>query len=48
MESPEYEKILDKFDMTSEYKNSADYEKYARELWEEEKLVVEALNLKKK
>jgi tripartite-type tricarboxylate transporter receptor subunit TctC len=48
MESPEYQKILDQYDMTSEYMNSADYEKYARELWEEEKMIVQQLDLKMK
>lgn len=48
MESPEYQKILDQYDMIFDYKNSADYEKYAKELWEEEKVIVEKLNLKEK
>ena len=48
MESPEYQKILDQYDMISFYKNSADYEKFAKELWEEEKEIVEKLDLKKK
>ena len=48
MDSPEYQKILDQFDMISFYKNSADYEKFAKELWEEEKIIVEKLDLKEK
>jgi len=48
MDSPAYQKILDQYDMISVYKNSADYEKFAKELWEEEKLIVEKLNLKEK
>lgn len=48
MESPEYQKILDQYDMISVYKNSADYEKFTKELWEEEKEIVEKLDLKQK
>ena len=48
VEDPEYQKILEKFDMVALYKSSEDYAKFARELWEEEKLIVEKLNLKEK
>jgi tripartite-type tricarboxylate transporter receptor subunit TctC len=48
MDSPAYQKILDQYDMISVYKNTADYEKFAKELWEEEKLIVEKLDLKEK
>ena len=48
MESPEYQKILDQYDMISFYKNSEDYAKFAKELWEEEREIVEKLDLKQK
>ena len=48
MEDPAYQKMLDKYDMLVVYKNTADYEKYVRELCNEEQATVERLGLKKK
>jgi tripartite-type tricarboxylate transporter receptor subunit TctC len=48
MDSPEYQKVLDQFDMIPFYKNSADYVEYAKELWNQEKEIVEKLDLKQK
>ncbi len=48
MEDPAYQKILDKYDMMVLYKNSADYTKYAKETYEQERITVEKLGLKKK
>ena len=48
MEHPDYQKTLEKFDMVPLYKNSEEYAKFAKELWEEEKIIVEKLNLKQK
>jgi len=48
MEDAAYVKALDQFDMVPIYKNSEDYAKFARELWEEEKMIVEQLDLKQK
>ena len=48
MEDPAYQKALDQFDQVLLYKNSEDYAKFARQLWEEEKMIVEKLNLKEK
>jgi tripartite-type tricarboxylate transporter receptor subunit TctC len=47
MEDPAFLKILEKLDMESFYKNSEDYAKYVKELYEEEKENVEKLGLKK-
>ena len=46
MESPAYQKILTQHDMVPLYKNSEDYTKYAKEIWAEEKELVETLGLK--
>jgi len=48
MEDPAYVKALEQFDMVPLYKNSEEYAKFAKELWEEEKMIVEKLNLKEK
>jgi len=48
MESPAFQNILARFDMETFYKNSADYMKFAKELYEEERQNVESLGLKKK
>ncbi len=48
MEDPAYQKALDQFDQVLLYKNSEDYAKFARQLWEEEKMIVEKLNLREK
>jgi tripartite-type tricarboxylate transporter receptor subunit TctC len=46
-EDPAFRKISDKFEMEPFYKNSEEYTKYARELFDEGKEIVEALGLKK-
>jgi tripartite-type tricarboxylate transporter receptor subunit TctC len=48
MEDAAYLKILDRFDMEPFYKNTEDYLKYVKELYEEERENVEKLGLKKK
>jgi len=48
METEAFQKILAKFDMEPFYKNSEDYTKFVKELYEEEKQNVENLGLKKK
>ena len=48
MEDPAYLKVLERFDMEPFYKNTEDYVKYARELYEEERENVEKLGLKSK
>jgi tripartite-type tricarboxylate transporter receptor subunit TctC len=47
LEDPETQKILEKLDMLYAYKNTEDYVKQVKELYEEEKLLVEKLGLKK-
>jgi tripartite-type tricarboxylate transporter receptor subunit TctC len=47
MEDPAFRKISDKFEMEAFYKNSEEYTKYAKELFDEGKEIVEALGLKK-
>ena len=46
MEDPAYVKGLDQFDMVPLYKSSEEYAKFAEGLWEEERMIVEKLNLK--
>jgi tripartite-type tricarboxylate transporter receptor subunit TctC len=48
LDDPETLKILDKLDMVYAYKNTEEYVKEVRELFEEEKELVEMLGLKKK
>jgi tripartite-type tricarboxylate transporter receptor subunit TctC len=48
LEDPAYRKILDKFDMETDYMNTADYVKHVKESCEDEKEMVEKLGLKKK
>ena len=48
METEAFQKILAKFDMEPFYKNSEDYTKFVKELYEEERENVENLGLKKK
>ena len=48
MDDPAFQKIYDKYDIESFYLNSEDYTKYARELSEEEREMVELVGLKKK
>jgi tripartite-type tricarboxylate transporter receptor subunit TctC len=47
MEAPAFQKISDKFEMEPFYKNSEEYTKYAKELFDEGKEIVETLGLKK-
>jgi tripartite-type tricarboxylate transporter receptor subunit TctC len=47
MEDPAYLKVLEKFDMEPYYLNSADYTKFVKEQYEEEKVILEKLGLKK-
>ncbi len=47
MDEPSFKKILDDFYMVPFYKNSEDYTKFARELYQEEKENAEVLGLKK-
>jgi tripartite-type tricarboxylate transporter receptor subunit TctC len=48
LESPAYQKMLAEENMPTIYKNSEDYAKFAKEIWAEEKEVVEMLGLKPK
>lgn len=48
MEEPAYLKTLERLDMEPFYKNTEDYTKYAREQFEEARVVVEQLGLAKK
>jgi tripartite-type tricarboxylate transporter receptor subunit TctC len=48
MEDPAYLATLDKFDMEPFYKNSEEYAKFAKELTEESRVLVEKLGLAKK
>jgi tripartite-type tricarboxylate transporter receptor subunit TctC len=48
LEDPNYLATLERFDMEPFYKNSEDYAKYAKELTEESKALVEKLGLAKK
>jgi tripartite-type tricarboxylate transporter receptor subunit TctC len=47
LEDPETLKILEKLDMLYAYKNTEDYVKQVKELFEEERILVEKLGLKK-
>jgi len=48
MDSPAFQKIYDKYDIEPFYLNSTDYVKYAQQLYEEEREMVEMVGLKKK
>ncbi len=48
MEEPAYLKTLERLDMEPFYKNTEDYTKYAREQFEEARVIVEQLGLAKK
>jgi tripartite-type tricarboxylate transporter receptor subunit TctC len=48
MYDPAYQKSLDKFDQLLMYKNSEEYADFAKILYEQEKMVVERLDLKQK
>jgi tripartite-type tricarboxylate transporter receptor subunit TctC len=47
LEDPTFQKTSDKFEMEPFYKNSEEYTKYAKELFDEGKEIVETLGLKK-
>jgi tripartite-type tricarboxylate transporter receptor subunit TctC len=47
LDDPETQKILEKLDMLYAYKNTDDYVKQVKELFEEERILVEKLGLKK-
>ena len=46
MDDPAYQKVLERLDQDNVYKSSEDYAKYARQLNDEEKAVVERMGLK--
>lgn len=48
MEDPAHLKVLAQFDMEPFYKNTEDYKAFMKEQWEEEKVILEKLGLKKK
>ena len=48
MENPAFQSLYAKFDIEPFYLNSEDYSKYARQLYEEEREMVELVGLKKK
>jgi tripartite-type tricarboxylate transporter receptor subunit TctC len=48
MKDPAFQKILDKLDMEPFYMNAFEYTKYAKELSDESKVLIEKLGLKKK
>lgn len=48
MHEAAYQKALDQFDQVLIYKNSEEYAEFAKELWKEEKMIVEQLDLKQR
>jgi tripartite-type tricarboxylate transporter receptor subunit TctC len=46
MDDPAYQKVLERFDQDNVYKSSEDYAKFARQMNDEQKAVVERLGLK--
>lgn len=46
MDDPAYRKVLERFDQDNVYMSSEDYAKFAKQLNEEQKAVVERMGLK--